>query len=156
MDFNHISKKLTEEQFSKLKDFYFAYHKLYWCYKKMFKKHKQLDLLLKLSSVILTTSGAIVGSLTLNPIILGVVSGSGVILQTITTQKNFSKKTEACRYAYQSYKKILNKLRLSLRSGVNDDFLERELSMIDDQVADICPPISERLIKLHAKTFHSK
>ena len=114
---------------------------------------KRMDLALKLSSVVFTTTGAVVGSVTLNPIFLACVSGTGVLLQTITMQKNFSKKSESCRYAYQSYQKLLNKLNLFLRSGDIDKFFERELVMVDDQVADICPPISESYEKFHAKRF---
>ena len=69
------------------------------------------------------------------------------------TQKNFSKKTEACRNAYQSYKKLLNKLKLCLRTGDVDVFLERELSQIDDQVIGLCPPISYSSKKLYAKMY---
>ena len=92
MDFNHISKNLTEEQVSKLKNLYYTYHRQFWCYKKMLKNFKQADLFLQLSSVILTTTGTIVGTVTLNPIILASLTGTGVFLQTIITQKNFSKK----------------------------------------------------------------
>ena len=92
MDFNHISRKLTQEQVNELTKLYHTYHKQYWCYKKMLKKFKRMDLALKLSSVVFTTTGAVVGSVTLNPIFLASVSGTGVLLQTITTQKNFSKK----------------------------------------------------------------
>ena len=156
MDFNHISKKLTETEASKLAKLYHIYHKQYWCYKKMFKSFKKFDLTLKISAVICTTVGAVVGAVTLNPIILGVVSGSGVVLSTITTQKNFSKKTEACRNAFISYRKILNKIKLFLRSGDVDEFFERELASIDDHIADMCPPISESNKKLYAKQFGSK
>jgi len=68
---------------------YFTYHKQYWCNKKLFKRHKRLDLALKLFSVILITTGAVVGTITLNPMFLAVVSGIGVLLQTITTHKIF-------------------------------------------------------------------
>jgi len=64
---------------------------MYWCNKKMFKKHKRLDLALKISSVVLTTTGAVVGTITLNLIILASLNGARVLLQTITTHKNFSK-----------------------------------------------------------------
>ena len=139
----NINKNLTERQISELKNLYQTYHKLYWCYKQIHKKYKRYDLALKLSSVILTTTGAVVGSVALNPIILPSVAGSGVLLQTIITQKNFTKKAEACRYGFQSYQKLLNRLKYIFRSGDFDNFLERELAMIDDQVADACPPISD-------------
>ena len=67
MDFNHISKNLTEEQVSKLKKLYYTYHRQFWCYKKMFKNFKQADLFLQLSSVILTTTRTIVGTITFKP-----------------------------------------------------------------------------------------
>jgi len=86
MNFNHISKILTEGQVSVLTSLYYTYHKQYWCYKKMFKRHRRLDLALKLSSVIFTTTGAVVGTVTLNPMIL---AGIRVFY---TTHKNFSKK----------------------------------------------------------------
>ena len=152
MNFNHINKNLTERQISELKNLYQNYHKQYWCYKKMHKKYKKYDLALKLSSVVLTTTGAVVGSVTLNPIFLASVTGSGIFLQTLITQKNFTKKAEACRYGFQSYQKLLNRLKYILRSGDFDEFLERELAMIDDQVADLCPPISDHFQKL----YHSK
>ena len=78
MDFNHISKKLTEGQVNKLTKLFQTYHRQYWCYKQMFKHLKRLDLALKLSAVILTTTGAVVGAVTLNPIILACVTGAGV------------------------------------------------------------------------------
>lgn len=121
----------------------------------MFKKYKKFNLGLKISSIVLTTTGAVVGSVTLNPIILACVSGAGVVLQTITTQKNFDKKTEACRYAFKSYQKLLNRLKYILRSGDFDDFLERELAMIDDQVAESCPAISDQYKKDYLKRFSS-
>lgn len=153
MDFNHISKTLTEEKATALKKLYRFYHQQYWCYKKMFKKFKRLDLTLKLSSVVLTTSGVVVGAITLNPIILACISGVGVSLQTITNHISLTKKIEACRYAFQSYLKLINKLKLSLRSGEIDEFLERELAMIDDQVADSSPPLSDKIVKLYSKQF---
>ena len=153
MNFNHISKKLNAEQVVELKTLYCNYHKLFWCYKKMFKNYKKFDLCLKLTSVALTTTGAVVGSLTLNPIIMACVSGAGVFLQTITNQKNFSKRIEACRYAFQSYQKVMNRLKYFLRSGDFDEVFERELAITDDQIADSCPPISDRYLKLYSKRF---
>ena len=83
MNFNHINKNLPERQISEWKNLYQTYHKLYWCYKKMYKKYKRYNLALKLSSVFLTTTGAVVGSVTLNHIFLASVAG-----------RSFSK----CRY----------------------------------------------------------
>ena len=91
-----------------------------------------------------------VGLVTLSPICLARVAGSGVLLQKIITQKNFTKKAEACRYGFQSYQKLLNSFKYILRFGDFDDFLERELAIINDQVADTCPPISDHFQKLYS------
>ena len=40
MNFN---QSLTERQISELKNSYQTYHKLYWCYKKIYKKYKRYD-----------------------------------------------------------------------------------------------------------------
>jgi len=106
MNFNHISKRLTEGQVSALTSLYFTYHKQYWCYKKMFKRHKRLDLALKLSSVILTTTGAMVGTVTLNPMILACVSRTGDLLQTITTHINVSNKKQGLQICFSILSKI--------------------------------------------------
>ena len=80
MNFNHINKNLTKRQISELKNLYQTYYKQYWRYKKMYKKYKRYDLALKLPFVVFTTTGAVVGSVTLNPIFLACVTGSGVLL----------------------------------------------------------------------------
>jgi len=64
-------------------------------------------------------------------------------------------KNEACRYAFQSYQKLLNNLKLCLRSGEVNEFLERELAIVDDQAVVNYPSVSEKLEKQHAKLFHS-
>ena len=141
MDFNHISSRLTDYQINELKNLYKTYHYKTCCYKKMFKRFKGIGLFLNILSVSLT--GTVVGGVTLNPIVMGSVAGVGILIQTVLTKKNFTKKIEACKYAYTSYQKILNKLKCVLRSGeFDEDTLIKELNWLDDQVTDLCPPIS--------------
>ena len=65
-----------------LKNFYKHYHKKYWCFKKSFKRYKILDETLTLSGGVLVIIGTITGGITLNPIILGVINGAGVIVSS--------------------------------------------------------------------------
>jgi len=44
-------------------------------------------------------------------------------------------------------------LKLCLRSCKVDEFLERKLAIVDDQVVDNCLPISKKFEKQHAKLF---
>ena len=52
-----------------------------------------MDLSCKIGSTGLVAIGTIVGAITLNPIVLGVISGSGLILK------------EMCKFAYTTYEK---------------------------------------------------
>ena len=117
-NFNHISKDLSDEKIKDIKDLYQYYHKKFWCYKKSFQHYQKMHLSTNLVSTCLVITGRIAGSITLNPVILGVISGCGILLQTYATTKKYDKKVESTRFAYSSYFGILSELRNSLRSGV--------------------------------------
>ena len=68
-----------------------------------------------MTSACLDVSGTITGGVTLNPVVLGTISGSGVLLKTRSEIKNYRKKIELCRFAYTSYEKILVDLRSFMR-----------------------------------------
>ena len=48
----------------------------------------------------LTVSGTIAGGITLNPIILGCISGSYILIQGYLSKSNTKTKTDICRFAY--------------------------------------------------------
>ena len=139
-NFNHVNEKLTREEITMLKNLYAQYHMKTWCYHDAYKKFKKMDLALNLLSIGLTSTGVIVGSVTLNPIILGSISGGGLLLQGLLKTKNYNRKIEMCKFAYTSYQKILNKIRSYLRGEPYDimDFV-LEAHLLDDQVTDLCP-----------------
>ena len=56
-----------------------------------------MDLSCKIGSTGLVAIGTITGAITLNPIVLGVISGSGLILSTFTETKNYKRKIELCK-----------------------------------------------------------
>ena len=82
-EFNHIDKSLSESAVKTLKDFYSHYHKKYWCFKKSYKSYKFLDDVFTISGICLVAIGTISGGITLNPVVLGVVNGAGVIVAGI-------------------------------------------------------------------------
>ena len=82
-DFNHIDNSLSESEIKTLKDFYKHYHKKYWCFKKSYKQYKILDETLTLTGTGLVIIGTITGGITLNPIILGIINGLGVLVGSI-------------------------------------------------------------------------
>jgi len=120
-NFNHIDKDLTEAEISELKALYKYYHKKYWLFKMTYKYFKKMDLACKIGSVGLIATGTIVGAATLNPIVLGKISGAGLILSTFTEARNYKRKIEMCKFAYTSYEKILTDIRPFLRELDFDD-----------------------------------
>ena len=79
-EFNHIDPSLSESDVKTLKDFYSHYHKKYWCFKKCYKSYKFLDNFFTIFGICLVAIGTISGGITLNPVVLGVVNGAGVII----------------------------------------------------------------------------
>lgn len=47
-----------------------------------------------MSSIILTTTGGAVGCLTMNPIIIGVLTGAGVIIQGYVTKSRLNREVD--------------------------------------------------------------
>lgn len=62
--------------------------------------------------------GTITGGITLNPIILGVVNGAGILVTNFGKMKNYKKEIEMTKIAFTTYEKVLIELRSALR-GMN-------------------------------------
>ena len=152
-EFNHIDKSLSESDINTIKDFYKHYHKKYWCFKKSFKRYKILDEILSLSGVGLVVIGTIAGGITLNPIILGVINGAGVLVTSITKMKNYKKKIEMSQIAFTTYEKVLVELRSALRGDEfnKQEFIDR-MKLIDEMIIDQSP-IADKFSKKYIKKF---
>lgn len=122
-----MSETIDENQIKELKSLYQFYHKKYWLFKMTFKYFKKADLICKILAASLIVSGTVVGGVTLNPIILGSVSGAGRLLKTYSEAKNFKRKAKLCRFAFTSYEKILVDVRSNIRGLAYDNkkFLDR-------------------------------
>ena len=157
-DFNHISKDLSEEIEKILKEFYKFYHKKWWCYNKAFKRYKKKSLSLTILSAGSFISGAAAGGITLNPIILGVLTSVGVISKVLSNFKKYDKKEESTRYASTTYKKVLDELRMYLRDGKtlynHEDFV-KSMKIIDDVIVDNCPEVEAYWKEKYEKIFNS-
>ena len=79
---------------------YEYYHCRFWCYQKECKYFKKLNLAVNMSSTGLIAIGAIAGGLTLQPAILGSISGAGLALKTFSETKDYKRKTETSKFAY--------------------------------------------------------
>ena len=152
-EFNHIDKSLSKSDIETLKDFYRHYHKKFWCFKKCYKSYKFLDDVFTISGICLVAIGTITGGITLNPVVLGVVNGAGVIMAGIGKNKNYKKKIELSRIAYTTYEKTLVELRSALRGDEWDkqEFVDR-MKLIDEIIIDQTP-ISDKFAKKYKNKF---
>ena len=136
-EFNHIDKLLKEEEIETLKEFCKYYHKKFW---KAFKHFKIIDETLTISGILLVITGTITGGLTLNPIILGVINGFGILLTNVGKMKNYKKKMEMLKIAFTTYEKVLVELRSALRGDEfdKDRFIDK-MKIIDEMIIDQTP-----------------
>ena len=154
-EFNHIDKSLSEEQRETIKDLYKHYHKKHWCYKKSYKSYKFLDNFFTISSLSLIAVGTITGGLTLNPVILGVINGAGIIVGGVAKKKDFKKKIETTKMAYTTYEKVLVELRSALRGDEwsKEEFVDR-IKILDEIIIDQCSSSVDNFVEKYKNKFN--
>ena len=139
-EFNHIDPFLSESDVKTLKDFYSHYHKKYCCFKRSYKSYKFHDNFFTVSGICLVAIGTISGGITLNPVVLGVVNGAGVIIAGVGKKNNYKRKIEMTRIAFTTYEKVLVELRAALRGDEwnKQEFVDR-MKLIDEMIIDQTP-----------------
>ena len=97
--------------------------------------------------------GTIAGGITLNPVVLGVVNGAGVVVAGIGKKKNYMRKIEMSRIAFTTYEKVLVELRSALRGDEfnKQEFLDR-MKLMDEMIIDQTP-IADRFASRYNKKF---
>ena len=153
-EFNHTDKSLSESDITTLKDFYKHYHKKYWCFKRCYKSYKFLDDVFTISGISRVAIGTIAGGITLNPAILGIINGAGIIVAGIGKKKNLKRKIEMSRIAFTTYDKVLVELRSALRGDEWDkqEFIDR-MKLIDEMIIDQTP-IADRFASRYNEKFN--
>ena len=152
-NWNHVSEKLTEDQIFELKALYKFYHKKYWLAKMTHKYYKKAELTCNIGSALLVVTGTVVGGVTLNPVVLGTISGAGLLLKTYSEAKNYKRKIEMSKFAYTSYSKVLTDLRSFMRGLKYDEkeFLDY-VKVVDEIIIDMCP-LTDKFEKKYNKVF---
>ena len=155
--FNHIDKSIDDDNLLEIKALYKFYHKRFCCYKKAFKYFERIHLIINITSTGLIAMGAIVGSVTLNPIVLGTISGSGLLLETFSEIENYKNKIEMSKFAYKTYEKVLVDLCTSLSSNkYNHSTFINNAKIIDEIIIDMCPPLDSKFEKAYNKKITSE
>ena len=98
--------------------------------------------------------GTISGGITLNPVILGVVNGAGIIVAGVGKKNNYKRKIELSRIAFTTYEKVLVELRAALRGDEwkKEEFVDR-MKLIDEMIIDQTP-IADRFVGRYNKKFN--
>ena len=96
--------------------------------------------------------GTITGGLTLNPIVLGVINGFGILLTNFGKMKNYEKKLEMLKRAFTSYEKVLVELRSAMRGDEfnRDQFIDK-MKVIDEMIIDQTPLADKYIKKYNSK-----
>ena len=96
--------------------------------------------------------GTITGGITLNPVILGVKNGAGIIFAGVGKKNNYKRKIEMTRIAFTTYEKVLVELRSALRGDEwnKQDFVDK-MKLIDDMIIDQTPEPDRFEIKYQNK-----
>ena len=139
-EFNHIDNLLSEDEIKTIKDFYKYYQKKFWCFKKTFKHFKILDESINISGIVLMIIGTISGGLTMNPIVLGVINGVGILLTNFGKMTNYKNKIEMTKIAFTTYEKVLVELRSALSGDEFDkDLFIDKMKVVDAMIIDQTP-----------------
>ena len=117
-DFNHIDPAIDEETKKELEQLYKYYHKLWWCHKKTVERLKKINLVVNLASVSLVTAGTIAGAVTANPIIIGAITGAGLLIKTASEIKQVTNKIAMFKIGLSTYEKTLVDLRFFERQRI--------------------------------------
>ena len=152
-EFNHTDSLLSEEEVKTLKEFYKYYHKKFWCFKKTFKHFKIINESITISGILLVIIGTISGGLTLNPIVLGVINGVGILLTNFGKMKNYKKKIEMTKIAFTTYDKVLVELRSAMRGDEfdKDQFIDK-MKVVDAMIIDQTP-LADKYVKQYDKKW---
>ena len=121
--------------------------------KKLLNDSKKINLAINLASVSLVTAGTIAGAVTANPIILGVITGAGLLIKTTSEIKQVTNKIAMFKIGLSTYEKTLVDLRSFLRGKEysREDFIFK-MNFVDGDIADLYT-IPEKILKKYEKNF---
>jgi len=135
IDFNHISKDLTEDERTFLMNLYKHYQLTMYVYRKAYRKYNKINI------IVSTISGLLSGTSLLAflppPFSLASISAvSALILNAIRNACDIEKKLAQYKTAFQYYVKVLNNLKISLRGmPYNRNEIIARLDVIDNIIA---------------------
>ena len=80
------------------------------CYKWEYVRLRRVKLVLDATAILTTSIGVVAGGVTMNPIVLGCISGAGILAQSYMAKSGISHRASKCTYAYVAYGKVLSRI----------------------------------------------
>lgn len=135
-----ISEDIDPETRTELISFFKYYHRLWWCYHRMFKKARRNRLIFFLLTMGAITTGAAAGGITLLPSVIATLTVAGILIKGYGEVKNFGKRAADCHLAATTYNHTLNELITFIRGEPFDKtkFIEK-MQILDGTIIDSCP-----------------
>ena len=145
VDFNHIDKKLDEGDIEQLKLWNQYYHRLTKLYEWSYRSVKRKRIILDFGSLSVTAIGIVAGAVTMNVIILAVISGTGLIVNGSAKLLDLKEKESTYRNAYKIYSELLIRIRSYLRGiSYTPEVLISDIALLDEMVTRDTPHIKQK------------
>lgn len=143
--FDNIQNRLTDEDEKQLKVMYVYYHRLMTLYKWSYRSVKRKRVALDFGSLSLAAIGVVVGSATLNVLVLAVISGTGLILNGTAKLLDLKEKESAYLNAYKIYTDLLIRI-LSYLRGIPYvvEVLVSDMALLDELISRDTPYIKRK------------
>ena len=108
-----------------------------------------------LISLTLPSVSVITGGVTLNTIVLGVLTTAGILLKSYMEAKSYKGKMDLIKFGITTYDEVLINLRSALR-GVEFDHKKfiSEIKMLDSEIVELTPTPSSKIDKKYNKKYN--
>ena len=139
----------------RLKTLFAFYHRQWWSYKQQWSRYKWIYTLLDAIALLLVATGAIVGPIIKNAILVATLAAVGTFIKGWNEFKQYRHKLRMNAVAYTTYAKALNELRQHQREENNESLSAFVVKMatLDDMIVDLAPPIPTRVAEAYKRKY---
>ena len=121
------------------------YHRHWWCHRRLFYRWKRLHAWSNGLALLIMAAGLIVGPVLKNTVLVACLAAAGTLVKGWNEFKKWGLKMQMSQFAYTTYAKTLNELRMYAGGepvAHLDGFLIK-MQTLDDMVTDFAPPVPD-------------
>ena len=132
-------------------DNYREYHYHWWCRRRHYLRLKREKLVTNLLSLFLVTSGAIVGPLLTNALIVAVLSVGATLIKGYHESRRYDSLIDLSRFAYTTYAKFLSEWKEMRGEEEKIKVLGDNLLTTHHIILDLAPALPDDLKRQYAQ-----